>query len=206
MLLLAGAAAPIVARLHAQSALTAYLVSSSYDCVLCMMRHAGGTATPPGLGELAPAHCTAGGKVLLSERPRWRESLLSRPLAAYTARTITDSSVLEAQAAAARARGYASEDGEYHDGVRAVAAPVRDAAGQAIAAVAVGGDRSIDIDALSATVVRAAAAISAASGGSPVKRGNAPTLRRATPRRTTSRTGRKRRCRAETGQTRHETM
>jgi DNA-binding IclR family transcriptional regulator len=38
-------------------------------------------------------------------------------------RTITDPGVLEEQASATRARGYASEDGEYRDGVRAVAAP-----------------------------------------------------------------------------------
>jgi len=48
--------------------------------------------------------------------------------------------VLEEQASATRARGHASEDGEYRDGVRAVAAPVRDPAGGAIAALVARGD------------------------------------------------------------------
>jgi DNA-binding IclR family transcriptional regulator len=39
-----------------------------------------------------------------------------------------------------RARGYASEDGEYRDGFRAVAAPVRDPAGGPIAALVTRGD------------------------------------------------------------------
>jgi DNA-binding IclR family transcriptional regulator len=47
--------------------------------------------------------------------------------------------VLEEQASATRARGYASQDGEYRDGVRPVAAPVRDPAG-VIAALVARGD------------------------------------------------------------------
>jgi hypothetical protein len=53
----------------------------------------------------------------------------STPTAASSACTITDPGVLEEQASATRARGYASQDGEYRDGVRPVAAPVRDPAG-----------------------------------------------------------------------------
>jgi DNA-binding IclR family transcriptional regulator len=48
--------------------------------------------------------------------------------------------VVAEQASATRARGYASEDGEYRDGVRAVAAPVRDPAGGVIAALVARGD------------------------------------------------------------------
>jgi DNA-binding IclR family transcriptional regulator len=46
----------------------------------------------------------------------------------------------EEQASAKRARGYASEDGEYRDGSGAVAAPVRDPAEGAIAALVARGD------------------------------------------------------------------
>jgi DNA-binding IclR family transcriptional regulator len=48
--------------------------------------------------------------------------------------------LLEEQASATRARGYASEDGEYRDGVRAGAAPVRDPVGGVIAALVAHGD------------------------------------------------------------------
>jgi DNA-binding IclR family transcriptional regulator len=64
----------------------------------------------------------------------------STPTAGSSARTITNPGVLEEQASATRARGYASEDGGYRDGVRAVAAPVRDPAGGAIAALVARGD------------------------------------------------------------------
>jgi DNA-binding IclR family transcriptional regulator len=57
--------------------------------------------------------------------------------AGSSACTITDPGVLEEQASATRARGSASEDGEYRDGVRA---PVRDAAGGVIAALVARGD------------------------------------------------------------------
>jgi DNA-binding IclR family transcriptional regulator len=51
--------------------------------------------------------------------------------------------VLEEQASATRVRGYASEDGEYRDGVRAVAAPLRDPAEGVIAALIARGDTAV---------------------------------------------------------------
>jgi DNA-binding IclR family transcriptional regulator len=51
--------------------------------------------------------------------------------------------VLGEQASATRERGYASEDGEYRDGARAVAAPVRDPAGRVIAALIARGDTAV---------------------------------------------------------------
>jgi DNA-binding IclR family transcriptional regulator len=57
--------------------------------------------------------------------------------------TITDPGVLGEQASATRERGYASEDGEYRDGARAVAAPVRDPAGRVIAALIARGDTAV---------------------------------------------------------------
>jgi DNA-binding IclR family transcriptional regulator len=48
--------------------------------------------------------------------------------------------VRKEQASATPALGYASVDGGYRDGVRAVATPVRDPAGGAIAALVARGD------------------------------------------------------------------
>lgn len=115
---LACVAAPVVALLHTQTALTAHLVSPSYDCVLCLVHAAEEGTSTPRLRELVPAHCTAGGKTLLAARDRWRESLLSSPLRAYTDRTITDPGAVEQEAATTRERGYVIEDGEYRPGVR----------------------------------------------------------------------------------------
>jgi DNA-binding IclR family transcriptional regulator len=83
-------AAPFVALLHARTSLTAHLVVPSYDRVVCLVHSNDAGVPEPRLRELVPAHCTAGGKALLAGRERWRRSLLSAPLRAYTERTVTD--------------------------------------------------------------------------------------------------------------------
>jgi DNA-binding IclR family transcriptional regulator len=159
---LARAAAPVVALLHTQTALTAHLVSPSYDCALCLVHAAEDGASAPRLGELVPAHCTAGGKALLAGRDRWRESLLGSPLRAYTDRTITDPGAVEREAAATRARGYAIEDGEYRLSVRALAAPVHDRARTTAAAIGVSTSGRLDVETVSNDVTRAAATLNLA--------------------------------------------
>jgi IclR family transcriptional regulator, KDG regulon repressor len=118
----------------------------------------------PRLRELVPAHCTASGKALLAGRDRWRASLLSKPLRAYTDRTVTGARAVEREAAATRKRGYAIERGEYRAGIRAVAAPVHDRAGATIAAIGVSTANGINVGAISAYVTRAAAALTLALG------------------------------------------
>lgn len=156
------AAVAVVDQLHERSGAAAHLMVPSYRDAICLVHRANGTGpAAPVLGELVPSHCTAGGKALLAERERWRESVLAAPLQAFTARTITDPARLRRDAAAARERGYAIEDGEYREGLRGVAAPVFVPGGEAIAAIAltVGGDGAID--GLAELVVRAAAGLTA---------------------------------------------
>jgi DNA-binding IclR family transcriptional regulator len=154
-------AAPFVALLHANTTLTAHLVAPSYDRVVCLVHSADDGVPEPRLRELVRAHCTAGGKALLAERDRWRESLLSGPLRAYTDRTVTEPAAVEREAATTRERGYAIEDGEYRPGVRAVAAAVHDRAGATIAAIGVSTASSLDVDTVSDDIARTAAALSA---------------------------------------------
>jgi DNA-binding IclR family transcriptional regulator len=118
----------------------------------------------PGLHELAPAHCTATGKALLGHRRAWRDSVLAAPLEPRTERTITDADILLAETEAARARGYATEDGEYQAGVRGVAAPVFAPSGEAVAALGVTGGRGLDLDAVAARVLAAARSLGEAHG------------------------------------------
>lgn len=154
-------AAPFVELLHAKTTLTAHLVVPSYDRVLCLVHCAGGHSARPGLRELVPAHCTAGGKALLANRHPWRESLLRRPLTAYTDHTVTDPTAVEHEAVTTRQRGYAIEDGEYRESMRAVAAAVCDRAGVAVAALGVSTAAAINAEALSGGVVRVAGALTA---------------------------------------------
>jgi IclR family transcriptional regulator, acetate operon repressor len=74
-------------------------------------------------GELVPSHCTATGKALLAWRQRWRDSVLGRSLERHTTRTVVNPIELARDADATRVRGYTTEDEEFMDGVRAVAAP-----------------------------------------------------------------------------------
>lgn len=97
----------------------------------------------PSVGTRWPAHATSTGKVLLAHRPEWREYAASRKrLAALTPRTVTDPRVLERELARIRERGYATSVEELEPGFVALAAPVRTAAGDVVAAVSVGGPRT----------------------------------------------------------------
>lgn len=71
---LVGVAAPIVALLHTETALTAQLVSPSYDCVLCVAQHANGgvvgehdhrpgRARGAGVGDASAGLCERGRRV-----------------------------------------------------------------------------------------------------------------------------------------------
>lgn len=133
---LARAARGPVGRLHEETGAVAHLLIPSYRSALCLVHRAGGPDSRPQLRELVPAHATAGGKVLLAYRDRWRESVLAQPLEAVTERTITDPDALTAELAAIRAGGHATEDGELADGLRGVAAPVHDAGGDVAGALA----------------------------------------------------------------------
>ena len=134
---LAHAARPVVERLHEETQAVAHLDIPSYRSALCLVQRAGCAEARPQLRELAPAHATAGGKLLLAFRDLWRESVLARPLERVTARTITDADELRAAAGRIRAEGVALEDGELEADLRGVAAPVRDASGDVTAALAV---------------------------------------------------------------------
>lgn len=91
------------------------------------------------IGELTPAHATSSGKVLLAALPPDERAPLLRDLKAYTDHTITDGAVLEAQLKEAAERGWAQTENEYELGLRAVAVPVRDHAGDVVAALSVSG-------------------------------------------------------------------
>lgn len=91
-------------------------------------------------GSRVPVHTSAMGKCLLAFRPDSDAALRGLPpLSQVTSRTITDHEALRHELDAARARGWALNDEERNPGVRAVAVPVLDATGCAVAAIAVQG-------------------------------------------------------------------
>jgi DNA-binding IclR family transcriptional regulator len=98
--------------------------------------------TTPSVGTRWPAHATATGKVLLADlREEELGALLAAPLAALTARTITDAAVLRRDLLRVRERGYATNVEELEPGYMAVAVPVRAQGGRVVAALSIGGPR-----------------------------------------------------------------
>jgi IclR family transcriptional regulator, KDG regulon repressor len=123
------------------------------------------------------AHCTSTGKVLLAFLPERRlDGLLAgwRP-ERRTGATICGLGQLRAELARVRAQGWAENIGESEVGVASVAAPIRNARGEVIAAVSVAGpDMRVNGDTLRrffrASVTQAADAISDQLGYRPDRR------------------------------------
>jgi IclR family KDG regulon transcriptional repressor len=92
------------------------------------------------IGRRLPAYCTASGRVFLAFLPlEVAEPILNAPLTACTAKTITSPARLREELEATRQRGYALDDEEFEEGIRAVSAPIRDIEGNVIAALSMPG-------------------------------------------------------------------
>ena len=88
----------------------------------------------------APAHCTGVGKAALAFQGKDTiERIISAGLPRFTRSTITEAKALRAELAAIRGRGYAVDNAEHQAGLRCIAAPIRNAAGDVFAAISVSG-------------------------------------------------------------------
>lgn len=89
------------------------------------------------VGGRAPAYCVASGKALLAAAdlaPAALRALLGK-LIAHTPNTLTDYTALHAELGRVRARGWAENREEWRLGVCGLGAVLRDARGEAIAAI-----------------------------------------------------------------------
>jgi IclR family acetate operon transcriptional repressor len=93
---------------------------------------------PP--GTRADLHASGIGKMLLAAMSDARRTaILPDRLPSYTARTISDRAALDAELARIEARGYAIDDQERNEGMRCIAAPVRNLHGDVIAGLSISG-------------------------------------------------------------------
>ncbi len=91
-------------------------------------------------GTRAPMHAVPSGLVLLAEWPDDAlDAYLGGELAALTRRTVTDPARLRARLHEVCEAGYAWGLEEFAEGIDSVAAPIRDARGNAVAAIHVHG-------------------------------------------------------------------
>jgi len=123
------------------------------------------------IGTRAPMHTVPSGLVLLADWPAEAiDAYVDHGLPARTPQTVIDPEQLRARLVDVTISGYAWGLEEYADGINSVAAPVRDAAGHAIAAIHVHGPayrfpaRGAEERATDEVVAAAAAVTSALSG------------------------------------------
>jgi len=90
-------------------------------------------------GELVPLYCTAHGKALLADfgRPELEALFGGAPLAAHTRQTIVTIDRLAGTCAEIKTEGVATDDGEYQEGIRCVAAPIRDRDGVVVGSIGI---------------------------------------------------------------------
>jgi DNA-binding IclR family transcriptional regulator len=86
------------------------------------------------LNEPVPLHATAAGKLFLADRLA-RGGPLPRELAGFTAATITDRTVLQAELGRVAERGWADAPEQSLLGINAVSAPIRDHRGELAAMI-----------------------------------------------------------------------
>lgn len=90
-------------------------------------------------GESAPLYCTAHGKALLVDcgLEELKAIFLEGSLQAYTPQTIVSVKQLAKSCNRSREQGFVTDDEEYVEGIRCLAAPVRDQDGAIIASIGI---------------------------------------------------------------------
>jgi DNA-binding IclR family transcriptional regulator len=91
------------------------------------------------LGQRKPALATAEGRAMLAFLPETLEEMIGRGFEPGVPKSVTDPDRLRAALAEVRRNGFAREDEESEVGMRSIAAPVRNAAGEVVAAVGIAG-------------------------------------------------------------------
>ncbi|NLI60948.1 MAG: IclR family transcriptional regulator [Clostridiales bacterium] len=122
------------------------------------------------IGKRIPLHCTAVGKILLSDKNTSyiQEIFVKNELTSYTPNTLTDLNQILEEIGKVKRLGWAKDDEEHEVGIRCIAAPVYDYRRRIIAAVSTSGNKEIiypDRDEeIARYVIRAASDISKRMG------------------------------------------
>jgi DNA-binding IclR family transcriptional regulator len=124
------------------------------------------------VGSRNPLHCTGIGKALLAfAPPELAAEYAEGDLEGRTERTITEPAALLEELERTRERGWAIDDVENEEGVRCIAAPIRDHLGAVVAAMSVAAPAYRfaleDLDDLAPTVLNATAELSRRIGWRP---------------------------------------
>lgn len=139
-------AEPLLHALAHETGETAHMVVWDRDEVVYVEKveppeWTGGLRMASRVGSRNPAHSSSVGKVLLSHlsEEELSDFISRKGLAARTANTITDATILREKLHAIKAQGYAIDDEENEKGIRCVGAAVLGASGEPVAAVSISG-------------------------------------------------------------------
>lgn len=169
---LRSAAAPFVHALSVRLGETAHLaiVSGDHGLLVEVAQSPDPIRVGAPAGTLVDLHCSATGKVLLAFGTLAWEAMARKR---RTPRTLVAADELRDELARVRQQGYGLDDEEYFEGVRCLAAPVRDAHGAVLAALGVtattGRFPAAQVAGVAAVVVEHAERLSASLGHSPAR-------------------------------------
>ncbi|OLN21531.1 hypothetical protein BTO30_14480 [Domibacillus antri] len=109
---------------------------------LCKRVHDEDNGTVSKIGDRAPSHCTAIGKMLLAAQNEQEiDRVVAGCLHAYTDKTVTSPVQLKKQILDIKQKGYSITREELRDGISSVAIPVQNDMGKMIAAISVTGSK-----------------------------------------------------------------
>lgn len=139
-------AEPVLEELKNRSSETTYLavLDGNQATVLLVQDSPQSVLAKVKLGQSLPAHASAAGKALLAFLPPAELDRIfdEQDLKPFTSKTLPDLHRLKAHLQEVGRSGYAVEDEEVEEGLKGIAAPVRDATGRVVAAVGLLGPSS----------------------------------------------------------------
>jgi len=166
------AAMPLMQRLHRQIGESVNLGVRQGDEIVYVERTSSGRSSVRVVhlvGARAPLHVTAVGKLYLAEDgpQRLREYARRTGLPGYTPTSLTTVAALEREVDRVRRHGIAFDNEEIEQGLRCIAAPVRDDTGELVAGLSVSAPAERHSPEWAALVKETADAISQAIGHNP---------------------------------------
>ncbi|MDP1612070.1 MAG: IclR family transcriptional regulator [Sulfuritalea sp.] len=166
------AAMPLMQRLHQQLGESVNLGVRQGDEIVYVERTSSGRSSVRVVhlvGARAPLHVTAVGKLYLAEDgpQKLREYAKRTGLPGYTPTSLTTLGALEREVERARRHGVAFDNEEIEQGLRCIAAPVRDDTGELVAGLSVSAPAERHSADWAAIVKETADAISLAIGYTP---------------------------------------
>jgi len=136
---------PILKKICRETDLTTYLTTWYANRSICI-----DSVRPPRvinthfsveIGNEMPFHCTSSTKVILAYQypEEIKKIIYEKPLKKYTPKTIVDPKKLEEHLSKIKENGFAICDEELEEGVKAIAAPVRNIYGKVMASITIVG-------------------------------------------------------------------